>query len=306
MRAFLVVACVLAAPLGLSAAGRWAPFEGVSLEAMRSAAPLEFRPVGSTSVVFRTRLEGGEKIAFRPSQRGRPRGHLAELAAYRIGAALGMESVPPVVLRREPLHRIDRLLDRRFRTKHQELRPKIRAPAGWVTGAAIHWIDDLTHSRLDKPEVREIWLGALAVGGDTGELSPRLLRDLARLVAFDFLIGNWDRMSGFNLQTDPSGERIYVRDHNLAFDAPLRPRHESKLVERLRKVERFSRGFVARLRALDRSSLEAALAPDPVDPDRPILTEDQLGGVLERRREILRHVDGLVARHGEATVLAFE
>jgi hypothetical protein len=305
MRAFVVSALILAMPLSIFAEGRAAPFAAVSLEAMREMPARELRPVGSTSLVYRVRLAGGPLIAFRPAQRGRPRGHLAELAAYRLGRALDMENVPPVVLRQEPLARIDRLLDPRFEEKHRALRSKILARGSSVVGAAIHWVGDLTPSKLDKPEQREVWLEALRVGGARNDLSERLLRDLSRLVAFDFVIGNWDRMSGGNLQTDPSGERVYVRDHNLAFDAPLLPRHEAPLLERLNRVERFSRSFVARLRALDDEALARALAPDPLEPSRPLLGEDELRGVKKRRQVVLARVDALVARHGEARVLAF-
>jgi hypothetical protein len=306
MRALLVSAWLLALPLVILAEGRPDPFRGVSLESMRETPSREFRPVGSTSVVYRVRLAGGSLVAFRPAQRGRPRGHLAELAAYRLARALEMENVPPVVLRHEALSRIDRLLDARFATKHRELRPKVLPRGRLVVGAAIHWVDDLTPSKLDKPEQRDRWLEALTVGGSRGDFAEPLLRDLSRLVAFDYLIGNWDRMSGGNLQTDPSGERVYVRDHNLAFDAPLLPRHEAPLLERLGRVERFSRSFVSRLRGLEGAALTRALAPDPLEPSRPILTADQLGGVNERRRAILARVDALVARHGERRVLAFE
>src|SRR5690606_27058189 len=106
MRALFVSALVLATPLLLLAQQAAKPFSPVSLEAMRETPARELRPVGSTSLVYRVRLAGGALIAFRPAQRGRPRGHLAELAAYRLGRALGMENVPPVVLRREALARI--------------------------------------------------------------------------------------------------------------------------------------------------------------------------------------------------------
>jgi hypothetical protein len=306
MRALLVSACVLSVPLLLLAEGKVTPFREASLDSMRSAVAREFRPVGSTSVVYRVRLADGAVIAFRPAQRSRPRGHLAELAAYRIARSLGMENVPPVVLRTEALARIDRLLDARFEEKHRLLRPKILASGRDVVGAAIHWVDELTPSKLDKPEQRERWLETLSVRGGSDELSGSLLRDLSQMVAFDYLIGNWDRMSGGNLQTDASGERVIVRDHNLAFDAPLLPRHEAPLLERLNRVERFSRTFVERLRALDDAALERALAPDPLESSRRLLDDAQLRGVKERRRAILARIDTLSAEHGERRVLAFE
>jgi hypothetical protein len=306
MRALFVSACVLAVPLLILAEGRAAPFREVAPASMRTAVAREFRPVGSTSVVYRVRLEGGAVIAFRPAQRSRPRGHLAELAAYRLARALGMENVPPVVLRTEALGRIDRLLDARFEEKHRLLRPKILARGRDVVGAAIHWVEDLTPSKLDKPEQRERWLEALTVRGPDGGFARPLLRDLSQMVSFDYLIGNWDRMSGGNLQTNASGERVIVRDHNLAFDAPLLSRHEAPLLERLNRVERFSRSFVERLRALDRGTLERALATDPAESVTRVLDDAQLRGIDARRKVILARVDALSSEHGEKRVLAFE
>lgn len=261
-----------------------------------------FRPVGTTSLVYRLQLEDGERIAFRPAQRYRPVGHLAELAAYRIGAALTLDNIPPVALRREPLHRLDRLMDSRFEERHRKERSRLRPlPSGDVLGAAIDWVPDLTPSRLDRPEVRERWLAALRIGAPpNSEFSPPLLRDLSNLVVYDFVIGNWDRMSGGNLQTNAEGTRVYLRDHNLAFDTPTPRRHELLMLDRLYTLERFDRGVIERLARLNREALARVLEPDSVAPETPILSAEQIDGVMDRRARIFMHLALLYAVHGEA------
>lgn len=269
-------------------------------------APRSFRPVGTTSLVYRVGLGDGERIAFRPAQRFRPVGHLAELAAYRIGAAIGVDTIPPVALRIEPLHRIDRLMDSRFEERHREERARLRPLAGGeILGAAIDWVPDLTASTLDKPEVRERWLGALKIGASRDaqlrdEFPASILRDLSNLVVYDFIIGNWDRMSGGNLQTNADATRVYLRDHNLAFDTPTPRRHKALMLERLYALERFDRGVIERLARLDREALARALEPDPAAPGTPILSEEQVDDVMDRRARIFMHLAGLYALYGEA------
>src|SRR5690349_14608056 len=65
--------------------------------ALRAEKPVAAKPVGTSSVVFRLDLEGTIDAAFRPENRLNPRGHLAEIAAFRVGRALGLDHVAPAV-----------------------------------------------------------------------------------------------------------------------------------------------------------------------------------------------------------------
>jgi hypothetical protein len=71
----------------------------------------------------------------------------------------------------------------------------------------------------------------------------------------------------------------------------------------LQRVQTFSRRLVARLRALDEAQLRAALAD--AGPFERLLTDEEIAAVLGRRDRALAYVDGLIATHGEAKVLAF-
>jgi hypothetical protein len=125
------------------------------------------------------------------------------------------------------------------------------------------------------------------------------------MLAFDYLIGNWDRMSGANVQGDHEGKRVFVRDHNLAFYEPLpRPQHE-RVLGHLRKVERFSKSLVIALKALDREALTRALS-EPGDPAGfQALNERQVAAVLDRRLALLSYIAATLDRFGERAVLSF-
>lgn len=311
MRLSIVIAALLSFALGLAQVGRLladeppALFDRERFEAKLERSARSFRPVGTTSLVYRVDLSEGERIAFRPRQRYRLVGHLAELAAYRIGEALGIETIPPVALRLEPLHRLDRLMDARFAERHQEERDRLRPiDGGQIIGAAIDWVPDLTASDLDRPEVRARWLEALQIGAPSSEefgdeFPASILRDLSNLVVYDYLIGNWDRMSGGNLQTNADGTRVYLRDHNLAFDTPTPRRHELLMLERLDSLERFDRGVIRRLAELNREALERVLEPDPLAPETPILNDAQIDDLMNRRARIFMRLASLFAVYGE-------
>ena len=141
------------------------------------------------------------------------------------------------------------------------------------------------------------------VDGDLPEDSSDVARDLSTLFAFDYLIGNWDRLSGGNVSATEDGSRLFVRDHNVAFQAPLTGARYERIRRNLERVQRFSRSFIERVEALDEASLNASLNADPEATERPILNEAQVAGVLARRRALLSYVGALVAVHGADRVL---
>jgi len=126
------------------------------------------------------------------------------------------------------------------------------------------------------------------------------------VVAFDYLIGNWDRWSGANAQGVPSGERLFVRDHNVAFYAPLPAHFHQRILDKLLATERFSRSTIEAIDALDEGAIRTELANDPSSAREPILTDRQIADVLDRREALRSHVGALIDRFGVDRVLCFE
>lgn len=277
-----------------------------ALRHLAQAEPLSFKPVGSTSTVFRTKLRAPLDAAFKVASRERPLGPASEVAAYRVARCLGMDAVPPAVTRELPLSRIDARLDPEAEEAWPEIEPRLlRSPQGVVHGAAIYWIKELRELDFGGQPARATALEWLRDGGELPEARRPLARSLSDLFAFDFVIANGDRWSGGNVKGDATGTRVWVRDHDLAFAShpAARQRELWKLVT---QVERFSRGFVERLRALDRACIERELGEDPAGASGELLTQRQLAELLDRRVALLSHVDALIAERGEARVLAFE
>jgi len=307
------VAIALVCAVALRGAAQEEPFVGATesadsiLARLGDQRPRRVRQVGTSSVTLRLDLGDGLESAFKPRTQTHPRGYLAEIAAYRISRALGMDNVPPVIGRRLPRP----MLEERFEGAHAEedwqaIREDIRWDApGVVRGAAIYWIPRMRASELATARDLSRVAPWLLQSGQVPEERASVARDLSTLIAFDYLIGNWDRWSGGNVSTDESGERLFVRDHNLAFVEPLTTERYERLRGHLERVERFSRDFVRRASELDEARIRLALSEDPESQDRPLLDDAQIAGVLARRRAFLSYVGALVELHGRERVLAW-
>lgn len=292
------VAAIAASPL---------PFANASLDqdailkVLIDAPALRFRPVGTSSIVFRATLQADFDAAFKSSSEKRPRAHAAEVAAYRLARLLGMDNVPPAITRRFTSETMrSRLIPA---SAWSELRSWIGEDAGQVTGAAIYWIADIQESGIDTRAGARRYAEWLKHDGVIKDDERMLARDVSNMVAFDCLIGNWDRWSGGNTKGDASGRRLYIRDHDVAFPGRLSEELQRRILDRLTPVERFSAGFVTALRQLTRERFEAELALDPAGAS--LMEGRQIAGMLDRREAVLSHVDALIALRGADSVLVF-
>jgi hypothetical protein len=276
-------------------------------QALREQAPLVAKPVGTSSVVFKLDLEGPIDAAFRPESRLNPRGHLAEIAAFRVGRGLGLTNVAPAVPRSLPWAELEKLVHATKPEAWPLLQPDMIQRNSMVSGVCIYWIPDMRELGIDRNEGIARFSSWLAQDGEpaTKEKAKRLAAQISTMLAFDYLVANFDRFSGANAQGDASGERVFLRDHNMAFFEPLRSTHHEKILGRLKRAQRFSRSFVHALKELDGPRLSGALA-DPKDPpDMRLLSPGQFRGVLDRRTALLSYIAALIDTHGERNVLTF-
>jgi hypothetical protein len=169
--------------------------------------------------------------------------------------------------------------------------------AGSVEGAAIFWIDGLRDAVVAGGEGRANALRALG----TSEPLPPLAAELSDMLVFDALIGNWDRWSGANVQSDAAGRVLYIRDNDAGFGPRLPAARETAIFAPLRRCQRFSRRLIEQLRVLTRESFEHELSQNPGLAGRS--AELGIAGVFERRERVLQHVQALIDVHGEDNVL---
>jgi hypothetical protein len=152
------------------------------------------------------------------------------------------------------------------------------------------------------------WPALLDLAQPLAPSDADLAADLSRLILFDFVTDNVDRWSGGNVLRqhlggqDPSA--MLFMDNGASFSVGAgnmgaRPRDQA---DRLAHVQRFPRAFVASLRALTADTIRNAMHEDPLGT---LLGENQITAILARRDAVIRHVDEMVAAHGENTVMVF-
>ncbi len=265
------------------------------------SAPKFGASVGHTSVVFKLTFASGQKAAFKPATRRGPLRYKGEIAAYRLARALDVDTVPPAYFRAMSRAELAGVLP----GEAGELFAKeaiVEADA--VRGAVIPWIAQLEFIALEAEPWWSRWRGWLKRDGKIPDDARSLARDASVMVVFDFLTGNWDRWSGANIGLDRAGGRLRFIDNDGAFFETPPAAAVAKNRRLLGEVERFSKGLVAKLRAMDEDALAIAIGDET--PGRPLLSDAVLKGVNGRRLEALRVVDAKIKAAGEAETLYFE
>jgi hypothetical protein len=280
-------------------------------EELAVAEALSFSPVGTSSTVFRVKLDAPFDAAFKASTKERPQGPLAELFAYRIARCLGLEAVPPVVPRALPLEELRARYDasKGKQDAWSDIEPRLAVtPEGLVPGVLIYWIRELSDVGLDPTKGLARAREWLRIGGALPEAERSLAMSVSVLLGFDYIVGNFDRWSGSNTKGDPEKKRVYPRDHDMALPARLSEALHARIARQLVLAERTSASFYRRALALDRGCIEG-LPIDVEDRDALLLgtlNAAQIEGVLDRRAGFVSHVQALIDEHSADAVLTFE
>lgn len=246
------------------------------------------KSIGHTSVVYKITLGDGRKLAWKPNAKKLQNRWRGEVAAYRLGLALGITNVPPACARSYPRATLA--------GAHIPDADLIGDP---IEGVVIPWIDGLQFMALEKDPLRSqaaSWLSAKspAPKGDDALMAAQI----SSLIVFDAITGNWDRYSGGNVGLDASGKNVLFIDNDAAF-MPGPPKEEMKAAQaRLDATDRFSAHLVDRLRTLDEAALTSAFGPH-------LLPAEMVTLVATRIQNVRKTIDAKVAARSTADVLVF-
>lgn len=283
-------------PLGASRA------EGASIDdpTYTTPSPRGGKSLGHTSVVFKIELSNGKKSVFKPSSRRGPRRYKGEIAAYRLGLALGLSNVPRAFFRTFDAKELGAVLGEPAAELHAR---EVIVENGRVKGAILPWIDGLDFLPLEKDPWWSRWRAWLKRGEGVPEDQKELAADASAMVCFDWITGNWDRWSGGNVGFDKEKNRLLFVDNDGAFfDAP--PKDGLERTKRLLDaIDRFPRAFVGRLRALAGGKLAAAIGDER--EGAPLLSAKAIAGAEQRLAELVKTIDAKIASAGEAETLFF-
>jgi hypothetical protein len=250
------------------------------------------RNYGNTSVNLRVDFPGPVDGSYKPSEIAHNEHWRGEIAAFRLAQLLGIERVPPAVFRRIPEGELP--TGQRYGVTFEN---------GQSWGAMIYWVPVLRPSGVGSPESLEHWSGRLSAGVPIPQDERVRAQEISDLIVFDFLIANWDRWNGLNTLEDGDGHLVF-RDNNAGFQIPRQSSRYLRVLHWLHQSQRFSRETIAHVRSLTLDTLREAMTED-ADGEHPLIDDTQLRAVLERRDTLVRYVDELIRRYGEAQTLFF-
>ena len=247
-----------------------------------------------TAIKFKVTLKNGVIAALRPQQLLEQANDRADIAAYWLSRALGLGIVPPACAR--TVNQTELMAAVTSPTWKTRMTKEVRwTPEGSVRASLAYRVPGVVDGALETS--RKLWRPQLLQA--TPLSAPHAdLAEASRIMSWDFLTANWDRWSGDNTRrAGKAGPWVWV-DNGAGFGkyaAKARKANQARLLQ----VERFSRSLVTAVRGPSDDDLKLILAPSGLD-------ERELTEFLARRHVFLTHVDQLIAKHGEADVLAFD
>ncbi len=291
----------------------WA-FHGVSdadllgpLRAATTVTEVRFNRGGS-SVSLRVDFANGARGSFKPEQLDPQTTPRKEIAAYRLDRLLHLGCVPPsipMVLERDDIMK-------KLEKDSLVLRGRIKREVTWKKGQALGeiawWIPVILPARfrgerLDHDAGALLWWKALSVRSRVTEAEKAMLGQISNMILFDFLTNNTDRFSGGNALMSEDRKLLYYMDNALSF-MPDRDGHD-KLQRFLGRVQRVSRKMIEEIRGLTREDVVAEMGRDTGALGQ-LLTAREVDALFSRRNHLLRYVEKLVDKYGEAEVYYFE
>jgi hypothetical protein len=264
---------------------------------------------GGTSLSLRLDFENGTRAAFKPEQTHLQSDPRREIAAYRIDRLLGIGRVPPAKATSISVADLLEATQPNHRTfVAGRLADEAIARGGVLRGELSWWVPEiklakLGKHRIDEDEGRVRWRTFLKQGATIPEEERAMLAQISAIILFDVLIDNPDRWTGSNTVMSPDGAILYFMDNTMSFSR-FAFGHERNVLN-LRRIERFPRGLVEKLRKLTLEDVKKALIVEDDHGLGALLEPDEVAAILARRDNLLKHVDRLIEEHGEAAVLAF-
>jgi len=270
-----------------------------SPDPLLSGEPVRAQSIGHTSYVLELTLSNGSKAVFKPRSR-LPLGdrrYKGEIAAYRLARALGLDEVPRAVPR--SFHAAS------LRGAEGFAQEALVDPDGRVRGALMPWIDQYRVLPLESDAWRAKWEPWLT---DPRARIPDdqrpLAAEISTMIAFDYVTANWDRWSGGNVaKNGATGKVLFVDNDGAFYEFPPQAALTRQLAL-LRRMARFSRGFVRALRGLDERKLHDVFGEE--SPGVPLLPGPVVAAADARRRTVLALVDARVSDAGADVTLGFE
>lgn len=255
-----------------------------ALDVMATGKILSILPGNSSGRTVKMNLvvEPNWYVFFKPRHRvhlfTRPQG---EVGAFRVNRLLGMNHVPPAVVRTLDGSVIHSAFKRRGTAERlDQLEREVLSPGtDDLTGALLLWVHGARNFEPSEALLEKMKNPRAVLSPD----EEALVWDLSWMVLLDHLTNNYDRHTGGNILRAKDGRLVFI-DNGAAF-GPDRDWKRARRQGQLQLLARHAPAFTAALRRLE-PRVMAACAGD-------VLSARDIDGVLSRRDELVAHLAGL-------------
>lgn len=291
---------------------------------------------GGSTLTFKIQNDNKTIAAFKPLQTRRQSNYRAEIAAWRLCQLIECDfKVPYNKEIRIEKSAFFTMFNRSKSSKKEDYAPQLvdliwtkQNGKEYLFGTYKEWIDDFTRFPIELLTLWKPWLAQSETTSPLLELkialapiqnissihklypkilsaSPNLTTDqlasqIAQILVFDLLTGNWDRFSGvpqwWGVNCQFANDQIVSIDNGASFQ----PYTNQKVFERFQMAQKFSKRFIREIHALNKDETLALLFPNPDERERRSFEQFWI-----QRTVLLSHVDSLVEQYGAERVFAF-
>lgn len=308
------------------------PPQGISENDFDEIAPLG----GGSTLTFKFRKDGQNVGAFKPNQTRLQSNYRAEIAAWRLCELLNCDfDIPWNRAVKIDKRTFNTLYNRSKSAKRESYRAEMKdliwqASDGKeaVFGTLKDWVAKFTRFPIEYTSLWKPWLSQtdfkenfstlksdlapLKKLSHTAKLYDEILalsqqldtkglaKQIAQVLTFDYLIGNWDRFSGvkqwWGVNCQFADGKIVSIDNGAAFPSYA----NEKVLERFMLVERFDKNFIQSLRMLNKEKTLSLLFPDASEKEKQSFEQ-----FWSQRAAVLNRIDTLSEQYGTERVLSF-
>jgi hypothetical protein len=258
---------------------------------------------GGSTISLRLHFKDGSSAAFKPDQFHEATVPRYEIAAYRINRLLGFSRVPPATWRtitRKELFKKSKKM--KYYNKKRILREVKFNKDGTINGEVSHWVPSIASIPLETLAWRSKWLSWLSPWDVLFKRQFIMAAQISNIILFDFIINNPDRFTGNNTLSTPNRKYLYFMDNTFSFYP--NPKGSGMANIYMRRVKRFSKTIISRLKALNETMIKKELAKIK-NPPWTILTNREIKGVLKRRDYLMAHIVKTIAQYGWGKCVVF-
>ena len=220
----------------------------------------------------------GSKAVFKPFLKNNTTAR-HEVAYYILATLLNVKQTPVSTIRTFSAPKINTLLHKKYNTNAENFaKNSLLNSNHTITGAIIEWMDNI--EPLNQNKTTDLTALSLLLKNSTSKIA----QNASKMIALDFLLGNWDRFSGGNLFRIKNSNTLALIDQNNSFSS-LSKKQKAKITSYLKLIKYIPVEFINAVNSLNASIISSAVKP--YNHPNALLTKKEILDVIDRKNKLV-------------------